>query len=342
MDKKNTLLLTVIAVATLLVAVVGATFAYFTAQTGSGQQANIRVTTSTSDTLEYGSFDPITINANQQNFGQGAGNQWDVTSGAITLKANADNEASYCYTAQLNVTNNTFEYTVDSSTPELVFTVIKSAGDTATKTVTKNESNENDLGAFAGTTPIFENEDITTLGVTASYALTSDTSLDTSKTYYTRSGDAEPYTYTAVTSPVVGDIGTYYEKTLVTAGNPTDVYNKTTDTAIDSAKTYYTRSGSEGSYTYTEVTTPAVADIATYYEKTTVTGIIGTLDIPVSSTDSSLVHKITAAANTTVYDNWYAKVTFKNLDSDQQKNTNKMFVANLKFSTTTCPTTSGE
>ena len=31
MDKKNTLMLTVIAVATLLVAVVGATFAYFTA-----------------------------------------------------------------------------------------------------------------------------------------------------------------------------------------------------------------------------------------------------------------------------------------------------------------------
>ena len=32
MDKKNTVLLTVIAVATLLVAVVGATFAYFSAR----------------------------------------------------------------------------------------------------------------------------------------------------------------------------------------------------------------------------------------------------------------------------------------------------------------------
>lgn len=36
MEKKNTILLTVIAVATLLVAVVGATFAYFTATTGLG------------------------------------------------------------------------------------------------------------------------------------------------------------------------------------------------------------------------------------------------------------------------------------------------------------------
>ena len=35
MEKKNTVLLTVIAVATLLVAVVGATFAYFTASNSS-------------------------------------------------------------------------------------------------------------------------------------------------------------------------------------------------------------------------------------------------------------------------------------------------------------------
>lgn len=42
----------------------------------------------------------------------------------------------------------------------------------------------------------------------ARYALTKDTALDSSKTYYTKSGN----TYTAVTSPAVGSIGTYYEK----------------------------------------------------------------------------------------------------------------------------------
>jgi len=46
MDKKNTMLLTVIAVATLLVAVVGATFAYFTA-TAQNQGETINVTGST-------------------------------------------------------------------------------------------------------------------------------------------------------------------------------------------------------------------------------------------------------------------------------------------------------
>lgn len=125
MDRKNTLLLTVIAVATLLVAVVGATFAYFTAQTGAGASANVTVTTSTSDALEYGSFGAIVINANQQNFAEGMGNQTGTTTGNVTLKANADNEASYCYTAAINVTSNDFVYTTEAKTPELIFTISK-------------------------------------------------------------------------------------------------------------------------------------------------------------------------------------------------------------------------
>jgi len=55
MERKNTILLTVIAVATLLVAVVGATFAYFTATTGTtGNSETVNVTTESigSATLE--------------------------------------------------------------------------------------------------------------------------------------------------------------------------------------------------------------------------------------------------------------------------------------------------
>ena len=47
------------------------------------------------------------------------------------------------------------------------------------------------------------------------------------------------------------------------------VYAKTTDAALVTGKTYYTRSGSEGAYTYTAVASPNVSNIATYYEKTT-------------------------------------------------------------------------
>lgn len=50
------------------------------------------------------------------------------------------------------------------------------------------------------------------------------------------------------------------------AGDP--IYGKTTDTTLDSTKTYYTRSGSSGNYVYTPVAEPNVSDIGTYYEVT--------------------------------------------------------------------------
>jgi len=48
------------------------------------------------------------------------------------------------------------------------------------------------------------------------YTLTSDSTVKSKKTYYTRSGagtDADPYVYTAVAEPATADIATYYEMT---------------------------------------------------------------------------------------------------------------------------------
>lgn len=50
---------------------------------------------------------------------------------------------------------------------------------------------------------------------TATFAKTSDVALVTGKTYYTRSGSAGSYVYTAVAEPDVSDIGSYYEKTAM-------------------------------------------------------------------------------------------------------------------------------
>lgn len=47
----------------------------------------------------------------------------------------------------------------------------------------------------------------------AEYALTTDTEVDSGKTYYTRSGSDGAYVYTAVASPVKASLGSYYEKT---------------------------------------------------------------------------------------------------------------------------------
>ncbi|MBQ3339663.1 MAG: hypothetical protein IJG82_08785 [Atopobiaceae bacterium] len=56
----------------------------------------------------------------------------------------------------------------------------------------------------------------------AVYELTEDTEIDSSKTYYTRSGSgtaASPYVYTEVASPVKANLGTYYEMTTAPGCN---------------------------------------------------------------------------------------------------------------------------
>ena len=75
--------------------------------------------------------------------------------------------------------------------------------------------------------------------------------------------------YTAIDLLSGGDDGFGYRKREA-------VYELTEDTEVDSNKTYYTRSGSGTSaspYVYTEVQSPAKANLGTYYEITTTAGL---------------------------------------------------------------------
>ena len=67
-NKKNTILLTVIAVATLLVAVVGATFAYFTAQGGDAVSKQVNVITGTAGNSSFAIDGAINIYADATTF----------------------------------------------------------------------------------------------------------------------------------------------------------------------------------------------------------------------------------------------------------------------------------
>ena len=71
------------------------------------------------------------------------------------------------------------------------------------------------IGQFNGKLVIVD-DDMPTEEVEAEYELTSDVAIDSSKTYYTRTGSGtsqSPYVYTAVATPDVDDIATYYEMT---------------------------------------------------------------------------------------------------------------------------------
>ncbi len=135
-NKKNTILLTVIAVATLLVAVVGATFAYFTAQGAQGTTATVTVSTGTAASSEFGTIDPLNIYADATTFAEGAGDVTDDTTGTVKWTApgavtgqEAPSEAdrSFCYTASLNITANTFTVSAANTEKlnELEFTAKK-------------------------------------------------------------------------------------------------------------------------------------------------------------------------------------------------------------------------
>lgn len=134
-NKKNTILLTVIAVATLLVAVVGATFAYFTASGAQETTGNVTVSTGTAASSEFGTMNAINLYADASTFAEGGK---DVTGSSTgTVKWTAPGAAgtvtpsladrTFCYTAALEITANTFVKSAANATNvnELEFTAVK-------------------------------------------------------------------------------------------------------------------------------------------------------------------------------------------------------------------------
>ena len=103
-NRKNTILLTVIAVATLLVAVVGATFAYFSAQGGGTATNNIEVKTEAAASSSFSIDKNLAILANMDNFAQGTGKtQADTMTGTVEFTAGTGTGAQteFCYSATI-------------------------------------------------------------------------------------------------------------------------------------------------------------------------------------------------------------------------------------------------
>ena len=134
-NKKNTILLTVIAVATLLVAVVGATFAYFTASGAQRTTGNVTVSTGTAASSEFGVIKALNLYADASTFAQGGKDVTGETTGSVKWTAPGatqehtpdEAERSFCYTAALNITANTFTVSAANTEKlnELEFTAKK-------------------------------------------------------------------------------------------------------------------------------------------------------------------------------------------------------------------------
>ena len=173
MEKNKTKIITIASIIALVILIVGATYAYFAAQTGEGSQTDIRINANTVDSLTFETGDPITLTLDQENFAEGKGNQTGSTFAKAMLTANnKTNTATEHYYMYLNITGNTFTYTQNEDTPEILLTITDTNNNEITsidgltyKTVT--DGNGTTLKGFDITTQndliaIFENREITT------------------------------------------------------------------------------------------------------------------------------------------------------------------------------------
>ena len=133
MEKKNVKLFSAIALVALALLVVGATYAYFQNQYGSASNADVKVTTYTTDVLTFETGDAINISADQETFAQGKGNQTGSTFARATLQANnKTNTATANYYVYLLIENNEFSYSANEDKPELILNVTDDEGNDVT------------------------------------------------------------------------------------------------------------------------------------------------------------------------------------------------------------------
>ena len=171
-SKKQAIILSVIASIALLVLIVGATYAYFQASGGTGTNTDVKVTTYTTDVFNFEVGSDISIYADATSFASGKGNASGSTFAKAILTANnKTNTATEHYYLYLNISNNTFIYTQNESTPELLLTITDASGNAVTditsltyKTVTDGKGasiSGYDITNKSGLITLFNNKEIT-------------------------------------------------------------------------------------------------------------------------------------------------------------------------------------
>ena len=173
MENKKVKIVSIISIIALVITVIGATYAYFVAQTGEGKSTDIKINANTVDTFTFEAGSALNLNLNQDNFASGAGNQTGTTFAKAMLTANnKTNTATEHYYLYLNISNNTFTYSIDNNTPEILLSIKDGSNNEITtltgltyKTVTdgKGASIKGfDITTKSGLITILNNREITT------------------------------------------------------------------------------------------------------------------------------------------------------------------------------------
>ena len=339
--KKNTALLTVVAIATLIVAVIGATFAYFQAQGGATVTRNVRIVTETSDSTSYSISSALTLNINQQNFTPSSGDvSSDPVTGTALFTASTGAAGEMCYTLDINVSSNNFIYTTNwNGTPATHYQSPISGVTGYYDDIESNGTTESNLIAALVTagkariddqtdpqnpvTYIYENaqagaQEIT---LTAFYTAASNVKLDA----FVNAGYLEEVTvYPTSTDPELvlnvtrATAANQNDSTSITYGSPVAVITNLDVTTLTG-----------------RIYIPATATATTVVSGAN-KGDLGSY-IQYGETGGPLnIHKLEATAGKTSAHQYVATLTAKNKAYDQQEITDKTFTGTLTFTTVSC------
>ena len=173
MENKKMKIISIASIIALALTLVTATYAYFMAQTGEGKSTDIKINANTIDTFTFEAGSALNLSLNQENFASGAGNQTGTTFAKAMLTANnKTNTATEHYYLYLNISNNTFTYSIDNNTPEILLSIKDGSNNEITtltgltyKTVTDGKGTSIsgfDITTKSGLITILNNREITT------------------------------------------------------------------------------------------------------------------------------------------------------------------------------------
>ena len=173
MENKKTKIISIVALVALALTVVTATYAYFQAQTSEGSQTDIKINANTVDTFTFETGSAINLSLDQTSFASGKGNITGSTYASAKLTANnKTNSATNNYNLYLNISDNNFGYTRNSSYPEILLTIKDASNNEITsisgleyKTVTDGKGTTIkgfDITTKTGLITLLSNREITT------------------------------------------------------------------------------------------------------------------------------------------------------------------------------------
>src|SRR5574344_2497796 len=209
-----------------LIVLLGITYAYYIAQIGPGSKTNINLTSDTLDKLTFTQGTDLSLNATQFNFTNGGSNLTSSRTASATLVANStNNTASDTYNAYIDISSNSYIYTQNESTPEIILTITNPEGANVTTMtgltyVTSNGVSGFDITNKSGVFAIAEDYAISTTSSTTGTTQTWNVTL----TYLNLAADQSNNAGHSMSAKLL--LQTDYEPITVYSGNIAVSYDK--------------------------------------------------------------------------------------------------------------------